>query len=310
MAMQIPIASMSASLIVKYHKIPKYQNLLTLISEESFFTDMDSFLRKYLVIEDNQNLDLSYFNHYYEKEVSLIIDRLPKESFSKVYLVLQRDYEVLKSTALSLKKNNHEFGKDNFVKLMGEVSDKLVYHQDFKRYLSKKEYAIERSVEVYGLIAYLEEIYLTVLFDKFQKAPKFFQQYLEAKISTYYFMSAIKRTELGQSKEHILKHIISIQGIFSVLEKMSFGDIIGEIGEYLQLPLEEINVINIEKTLFMNEVKAINQANYLGLHDEKILQYIVTLKYFGNNIKLAYLKKSIKLHDTELFARMIDYNFI
>lgn len=308
--MQIPIASMSASLIVKYHKIPKYQNLLTLISEESFFTDMDSFLRKYLVIQDTQNLDLSYFNHYYEGEVSLIIDRLPKESFSKVYLVLQRDYETLKSTTLSLNKNNHEFGKDNFVKLMNEVSDKLVYHQDFKRYLSKKEYAIERSVEVYGLIAYLEEIYLTVLFDKFQNAPKFFQQYLESKINTYYFMSAIKRTELGQAKEHILKHIISIQGIFSVLEKMSFGDIIGEIGEYLQLPIEEINVINIEKTLFMNEVKAINQANYLGLHDEKILQYIVTLKYFGNNIKLAYLKKSIKLNDTELFARMIDYNFI
>jgi len=308
--MQIPIASLSASLIVKFHKIPKYQELLTIISESSFFDDIDSFLKKYLVIDNTQNLNLSYFNEYYEKEINYIINRLPDESFSKMYLVLQKDYETLKGIVLFLKQNNQEFGKDNFVKVMSEISDKLVYNQDFKKYLSKKEYAIERSVEVYGLIAYLEEIYLTILSEKFKDAPKFFQNYLEAKINTYYFMSAIKRTELGQSKDHILNHIISIPGVFSVLEKMTFGDIVGEIGEYLRLPIEQINVINIEKTLLMNEVKAINQANYLGLHDEKILQYIVTLKYFGNNIKLAYLKKSIKLHDTELFARMIDYNFI
>ena len=82
------------------------------------------------------------------------------------------------------------------------------------------------SYDSFGIISYLEEIFLTLLFENLQESSSVMREFILAKIDSYTLLNVLTRTQRGQSKEHILRHLLPIQGSLAInaVKSFSFGD--------------------------------------------------------------------------------------
>jgi hypothetical protein len=138
------------------------------------------------------------------------------------------------------------------------------------------------------------------------------RDFVLAKIDSYTLLNVLTRTQKGQSKEHILRHLLPIQGSLAInaVKSFSFGDILGDIGQYLNLTPASINIINIENTLIKNEIKTLNKAQFTGMSGDRIIQYTERLQYAISNAKLLILQYSKQIDSKQAKLRFIDYSNI
>ena len=168
------------------------------------------------------------------------------------------------------------------------------------------------SQDSFSLISYLEEIFLTLLFENLSQSSDIMRDFVLAKIDSYTLLNVLTRTQKGQSKEHILRHLLPIQGSLAInaVKSFSFGDILGDIGQYLNLSPADINTINIENTLIQNEIKTLHRAQFTGMSGDRIIQYTERLQYAIANTKLLILQHNKQIDSKQSKLRFIDYSNI
>lgn len=311
MSLSIPIPAVAGSTVTRLHKLPPFTELMVFLTSSQFPDTLPQFINEHLGESDSKAI-LSSINSYYEKERHRLIHLLPANSPARHCLALQRDYEVVKQTFLDNKEPHVPISTKAFEQALASLGEpgRILYPQEFRHQILRRKLGMIRAEEVFSLIAYLEESYLVILSEKLVRASDFYRSLVTSQINTYTFMSAIKRFEKGQSKEHILDHTLPIPGIPAIiaLKSLQFGDLVGEIGADLDIPAADISVTRIETELLNREVIAFNHATYLGMGDERIIQYMGRLYHFLSDIKLAYFQAVFHGNKEETQSRMVNYN--
>ncbi len=309
MSLSIPVSGIAGSTVYKLHRLPSFEELTLVLNSSQFPEGLRAFLESHLG-ELSSDSDLGAINSHYTQEIDRLIKLLPTESPAQKYLALERDFTEVKRIFLNHKEKDQLLNNKAFDAALQQLSSSVMYAQEFRHQLLKRKKSMTRSEDIFSLIAYIEESFLTILTQQLQSASDFYQDILKARINTYTFMSAIKRMEKGQAKDHILDHTLPIQGIPAIiaLKSFGFGDLVGEIGADLDIPAAEISVTSIETELLNREIQAINKATYLGMGDERIIQYTGQLYHFLSNVKLGYFQKVFQGNEQETTNRMVNYN--
>jgi hypothetical protein len=251
-------------------------------------------------------------NNYSPTQIEEILSLLPDNSAPFVYLTFAQDFEKLKTLALSKTIYGEALGDKAFEQILAETTTHLHYASQFKSKLLAKEEKLIHSHDSFSLISYLEEIFLTLLFENLSKSSDIMRDFVLAKIDSYTLLNVLTRTQKGQSKEHILRHLLPIQGSLAInaVKSFSFGDILGDIGQCLNLAPVDINIINIENALIQNEIKTLHRAQFTGMSGDRIIQYTERLQYSISNFKLLILQNSKQIDSKQAKLRFIDYSNI
>jgi hypothetical protein len=251
-------------------------------------------------------------NNYYQNQIDEILTLIPEDSATFIYLKLSQDFEKLKTLAINKTIYGEPLGEKGFEQILSDITDILHYSTNFKAKLIAKEDKLIHSHDSFSLISYLEEIFLSLLFETLNYSSPILKEFIIAKIDSYTLLNVLTRTQKGQSKEHILRHLLPIQGSLAInaVKSFSFGDTLGDIGQHLNLPPAGINTVNIENTLIKNEIKAISKAQFTGMEEERIIQYTERLKYVISNFKLIILHHNKEIDSKKAHLRFIDYTNI
>ena len=306
MSRNIPISGFSSSILPKYYALPSHDEVVTFVSSSRFPQDLESFLATHKITFNQKNL-LEGINIYYKEEVNDILGNLASDTSAAIYLGLNHDFEELKKQALSLQKPHTEFGTEA-VKTLLHSLDHLIYAQSFRSSLGRQSHDLAQATESIDLIAELEKAYLHILQVHLDGKNAFFRQLIHKKIQTYTFMTALRRIEKGESQQSVLERLHPLHdSTITALSNFAFGDIVGEIGQYLDLAVSEISVTHIETELLQQEISVINQA-YLYGGNERVIQYIETLYHLFTNLKLAYFQVVFQKSTQNIHDRMINYS--
>ncbi len=309
MSLSIPITGIASSAVYRLHKLAPFDELTREVSSPQFPDGLRGFLEEHLGAMSEET-DLGAMNTYYDQEIDRLLQLLPEECAARNYLALEKDFAEVKRIFLSYKEQDKSLSEVQFASALNEMSSRIVFKLEFRHHLLNRQGAMCRAEDIFSLIAYIEESFLTILYDKLQDKSEFYLNLVKARINTYTFMTAIKRMERGQAKEHILDHTLPLQGVPAIiaLKSFTFGDLVGEIGTHLTIAPNEISVSRIETELLNREIQTINNATYLGMGDERVIQYTAHLYYFLSNLKLGYFQKVFQGNEQETNSRMINYN--
>ena len=312
MSLQVPLIGVTSRYVSRLGNLPSS-------NDSKRFLDTDNIEGLLNLIQNSFQLsDISLenvipkLNQYYQQQIDEILSLLPQDTEPFIYLTLSRDFDKLRTLALNKTIYGEPLGEDAFEKVLKEVDRSLTYSSEFKTKLLSKKDKLIHSYDSFGIISYLEEIFLTLLFENLQESSSVMREFILAKIDSYTLLNVLTRTQRGQSKEHILRHLLPIQGSLAInaVKSFSFGDILGDIGQYLNLTPTSINIINIENTLIKNEIHTLNKAQFTGMSGDRIIQYTERLQYAISNAKLLILQYTKQIDTKQAKLRFIDYSNI
>lgn len=306
MSRNIPISGFASSVLPKYYALPSSEDVGSFVASSRFPQDLKSFLAEHNITL-TQDKPLEGINVYYQEEKDDILQNLSSTTPAAIYLGLNQDFENLKNQALSLQTPHTEFGTEAVNTLLHSL-DQLRYGQNFRATLGRQSHELARATESIDLVAELEKAYLQILQNYLGNHNRFFSQLIHKKIQTYVLMTALRRMEKGESQQSVLERLHPLQdSTITALSSFAFGDIVGEIGQYLDLSVSEISVTHIETELLQQEIAVVNQA-YLYGGDERVVQYIETLYHLFTNLKLAYFQVVFQKSTQHIHDRMINYS--
>lgn len=312
MSLQVPLIGVTSRYVSRLSNLPSS-------SDSKKFLDTDNVEGVLNLIQNSFNLSdinldtvITKLNHHYQNQINEILSLLPEDTEPFIYLTLSRDFDKLRTLALNKTVYGEPLGEDAFEKILKEVDRSLTYSSEFKTKLLSKKDKLIHSYDSFGIISYLEEMFLTLLFEKLKDSSSIMKEFILAKIDSYTLLNTLTRTQKGQSKEHILRHLLPIQGSLAInaVKTFSFGDILGDIGQYLNLAPANINTINIENTLIQNEIKTLHRAQFTGMSGDRIIQYTDRLQYAISNAKLLILQYTKQIDAKQAKLRFIDYSNI
>lgn len=312
MSLQVPLIGVTSRYVSRLSNLPSS-------SDSKKFLDTDNVEGVLNLIQNSFNLSdinldtvITKLNHHYQNQINEILSLLPEDTEPFIYLTLSRDFDKLRTLALNKTVYGEPLGEDAFEKILKEVDRSLTYSSEFKTKLLSKKDKLIHSYDSFGIISYLEEMFLTLLFEKLKDSSSIMKEFILAKIDSYTLLNTLTRTQKGQSKEHILRHLLPIQGSLAInaVKTFSFGDILGDIGQYLNLAPANINTINIENTLIQNEIKTLHRAQFTGMSGDRIIQYTDRLQYAISNAKLLILQYTKQIDSKQAKLRFIDYSNI
>lgn len=312
MSLQVPLIGVTSRYVSRLSNLPSS-------SDSKKFLDTDNVEGVLNLIQNSFNLSdinldtvITKLNHHYQNQINEILSLLPEDTEPFIYLTLSRDFDKLRTLALNKTVYGEPLGEDAFEKILKEVDRSLTYSSEFKTKLLSKKDKLIHSYDSFGIISYLEEMFLTLLFEKLKDSSSIMKEFILAKIDSYTLLNTLTRTQKGQSKEHILRHLLPIQGSLAInaVKTFSFGDILGDIGQYLNLAPADINTINIENTLIQNEIKTLHRAQFTGMSGDRIIQYTDRLQYAISNAKLLILQYTKQIDSKQAKLRFIDYSNI
>jgi hypothetical protein len=312
MSLQVPLIGVTSKYVSRLGHLPsstETKNLLNIDNIDALLAMIrDSFGLADISLENI----VDKLNNYYHTQIEEILSLLPENSAPFVYLTLSQDFEKLKTLALDKTIYGEPLGDKAFEQILADTTTHLYYTSQFKPKLLAKEEKLIHSQDSFSLISYLEEIFLTLLFENLSQSSDIMRDFVLAKIDSYTLLNVLTRTQKGQSQEHILRHLLPIQGSLAInaVKSFSFGDIIGDIGQYLNLAPADINTINIENTLIQNEIKTLHRAQFTGMSGDRIIQYIERLQYAIANTKLLILQHNKQIDSKQAKLRFIDYSNI
>jgi hypothetical protein len=312
MSLQVPLIGVTSRYVTRLSYLPESNTTKALLVTDSIEVILNTIRESFGLAELNLENLINKLNQYYHQQITEILSLLPENSAPFIYLKMSQDFEKLKTLSINKTIYGETLGEKGFEQILTEVSDKLYYSAQFKSKLLAKEEKLTHSQDSFSLISYLEEIFLTLLFENLNRSSDIMKDFILAKIDSYTLLNVLTRTQKGQSKEHILRHLLPIQGSLAInaVKSFGFGDVLGDIGQYLNLAPVDINTINIENTLIKNEIKALSKAQFTGMSGDRIIQYTERLQYTITNFKLLILHHSKQIDSKQAQLRFIDYSNI
>jgi len=312
MSLQVPLIGVTSRYVSRLGNLPSS-------NDSKRFLDTDNIEGLLNLIKNSFQLSditiatvIPKLNQYYQQQIDEILSLLPQDTEPFIYLTLSQDFDKLKNLSLSQTVYGEPLGEEAFSQILDEIDIKLYYSSQFKAKILSKRDKLVHSQDSFGIISYLEEIFLNLLFENLKDSSSVMKEFILAKIDSYTLLNVLTRTQRGQSKEHILRHLLPIQGSLAInaVKSFSFGDILGDIGQYLNLTPASINIINIENTLIKNEIYTLNKAQFTGMSGDRIIQYTERLQYAISNAKLLILQYSKQIDSKQAKLRFIDYSNI
>jgi hypothetical protein len=312
MSLQVPLIGVASKYVSRLGHLPSSTETKKLLNTDNIDAVLIMIRDSFGIADISLDNVIEKLNNYSPTQIEEILSLLPDNSAPFVYLTLAQDFEKLKTLALSKTIYGEALGDKAFEQILAETTTHLHYASQFKSKLLAKEEKLIHSHDSFSLISYLEEIFLTLLFENLSKSSDIMRDFVLAKIDSYTLLNVLTRTQKGQSKEHILRHLLPIQGSLAInaVKSFSFGDILGDIGQYLNLAPVDINIINIENTLIQNEIKTLHRAQFTGMSGDRIIQYTERLQYSISNFKLLILQNSKQIDSKQAKLRFIDYSNI
>jgi hypothetical protein len=312
MSLQVPLIGVTSRYVSRLNSLPSSYDSKRFLDTDNLEGLLNLIQNSFNLSDVNLDTVITKLNQYYQNQIDEILSLLPENTEPFIYLTLSKDFDKLKTIAVNHTIYGEALGEDAFEKILKEVDTSLVYSSEFKTKLLAKEEKLIHSYDSFGIISYLEEIFLTLLFEHLKDSSSIMKEFILAKIDSYTLLNVLTRTQRGQSKEHILRHLLPIQGSLAInaVKSFSFGDILGDIGQYLNLSPANINIINIENTLIENEIYTINKAQFTGMSGDRIIQYTERLQYAISNAKLLILQYTKQIDSRQAKLRFIDYSNI
>lgn len=312
MSLQVPLIGVTSRYVARLGYLPESTATKALLANDNIDVILNTIRDSFGIADISLDNVINKLNQHYQQQIKEMLSLLPEDSAPFIYLKLSQDFENLKTIAINKTVYGETLGDKGFEQILTEVADKLYYSAKFKSKLLAKEEKLIHSQDSFSLISYLEEIFLTLLFENLNRSSDIMKDFILAKIDSYTLLNVLTRTQKGQSKEHILRHLLPIQGSLAInaVKSFSFGDMLGDIGQYLNLAPVDINTINIENTLIKNEIKALSKAQFTGMSGDRIIQYTERLQYTIANFKLLILHHSKQIDSKQAQLRFIDYSNI
>lgn len=312
MSLQVPLIGVTSRYVSRLSNLPSSSDSKKLLDTDNVEGVLNLIQNSFNLSDINLDTVITKLNHHYQNQINEILSLLPEDTEPFIYLTLSRDFDKLRTLALNKTVYGEPLGEDAFEKILKEVDRSLTYSSEFKTKLLSKKDKLIHSYDSFGIISYLEEMFLTLLFEKLKDSSSIMKEFILAKIDSYTLLNTLTRTQKGQSKEHILRHLLPIQGSLAInaVKTFSFGDILGDIGQYLNLAPADINTINIENTLIQNEIKTLHRAQFTGMSGDRIIQYTDRLQYAISNAKLLILQYTKQIDSKQAKLRFIDYSNI
>ena len=312
MSLQVPLIGVTSRYVSRLSNLPSSNDSKKLLDTDNVEGVLNLIQNSFNLSDISLDTVITKLNHHYQNQINEILSLLPEDTEPFIYLTLSRDFDKLRTLVLNHTVYGEPLGEDAFEKILKEVDRSLTYSSEFKTKLLSKKDKLIHSYDSFGIISYLEEMFLTLLFEKLKDSSSIMKEFILAKIDSYTLLNTLTRTQKGQSKEHILRHLLPIQGSLAInaVKTFSFGDILGDIGQYLNLAPANINTINIENTLIQNEIKTLHRAQFTGMSGDRIIQYTERLQYAISNAKLLILQYTKQLDAKQAKLRFIDYSNI
>lgn len=312
MSLQVPLIGVASKYVSRLGHLPSSTETKKLLNTDNIDAVLTMIRDSFGIVDISLDNVIEKLNNYYPTQIEEILSLLPNNSAPFIYLTLAQDFEKLKTLALGKTIYGEALGDKAFEQILAETTTHLHYASQFKSKLLAKEEKLIHSHDSFSLISYLEEIFLTLLFENLSKSSDIMRDFVLAKIDSYTLLNVLTRTQKGQSKEHILRHLLPIQGSLAInaVKSFSFGDILGDIGQCLNLAPVDINIINIENALIQNEIKTLHRAQFTGMSGDRIIQYTERLQYSISNFKLLILQNSKQIDSKQAKLRFIDYSNI
>jgi len=312
MSLQVPLIGVTSRYVSRLSHLPSSNDSKKFLDTDNVEGVLNLIQNSFQLSDISLENVIPKLNQYYQQQIDEILSLLPQDTEPFIYLTLSRDFDKLRTLALNKTIYGEPLGEDAFEKVLKEVDRSLTYSSEFKTKLLSKKDKLIHSYDSFGIISYLEEIFLTLLFENLQESSSVMREFILAKIDSYTLLNVLTRTQRGQSKEHILRHLLPIQGSLAInaVKSFSFGDILGDIGQYLNLTPTSINIINIENTLIKNEIHTLNKAQFTGMSGDRIIQYTERLQYAISNAKLLILQYTKQIDTKQAKLRFIDYSNI
>lgn len=312
MSLQVPLIGVTSRYVSRLGHLPVSTETKNLLNTGNIDVILNMIRDSFGLTDINQENAITNLNHHYSKQLDEILSLLPENTSPFIYLTLTKDFEKLKTLALNKTIYGEPLGDKAFEQILADTATQLYYGSKFKTKLLIKEEKLIHSKDSFSIISYLEEIFLTLLFENLDYSSDIMRDFILAKIDSYTLLNVLARTQKGHSKEHILRHLLPIQGSLAInaVKGFSFGDVLGDIGQYLNLAPVDINTINIENTLIKNEIKTLHRAQFSGMSGDRIIQYTERLQYAISNFKLLILQYSKEFDSKQAKLRFIDYSNI
>jgi hypothetical protein len=301
------IETTSASTVYRLYSLPSPQQLTSVLESTSFENNLTSFLEQTLKITLPTNINIHNLDTIPALILAQLSQRISHESIVMNFINLKKDFYTLRDMILEFRsKDTITFESAKMFKKAS--AEKLLAPEIFLPHLEPS--LLAQKEDTFEIISSLEKIYLQILVHQVKhKGNTYFQNILGKKLETYNLMTIIKRHERGQSTKAIFENLIEDEMIYPLtkIRFLAMGDVVGEIGSLLQIPSEKISVNAIETALIQNEIKAINQAKFYGVGEERIFQYLEQVYLFITNLKLGLTETVLKADTTKVKDRMIDY---
>lgn len=312
MSLQVPLIGVTSRYVSRLNNLPSSNDSKRFLDTDNLEGLLNLIQNSFNLSDVNLDTVITKLNQYYQNQIDEILSLLPENTEPFIYLTLSKDFEKLKTLALDKTIYGEPLGDKAFEQILAETTTHLYYTSQFKPKLLAKEEKLIHSQDSFSIISYLEEIFLTLLFENLSQSSDIMRDFVLAKIDSYTLLNVLTRTQKGQSKEHILRHLLPIQGSLAInaVKSFSFGDILGDIGQYLNLSPADINIINIENTLIQNEIKTLHRAQFTGMSGDRIIQYTERLQYAIANTKLLILQHNKQIDSKQSKLRFIDYSNI
>lgn len=312
MSLQVPLIGVTSRYVSRLGHLPSSTETKNLLATDNLDAILNLIRDSFGIADISLENVIEKLNNYYHNQIEEILALLPQNTAPFIYLTLAQDFEKLKTLTLAKTIYGEPLGDKAFEQILDETTTQLYYAAQFKTKLLAKEEKLTHSQDSFSIISYLEEIFLTLLFENLKNSNDIMRDFVLAKIDSYTLLNVLTRTQKGQSKEHILRHLLPIQGSLAInaVKSFSFGDILGDIGQYLNLSPTNINIINIENTLIENEIYTINKAQFTGMSGDRIIQYTERLQYAISNSKLLILQYTKQIDSRQAKLRFIDYSNI
>jgi 4-hydroxy-L-threonine phosphate dehydrogenase PdxA len=125
-------------------------------------------------------------------------------------------------------------------------------------------------------------------------------------------MTMLRLTQLGKSRTVIAASLLSQVGDYSLetLKNLPDGDVIGDVAQLLQLPLEKTSIHDIERHLYHQQVRALNHAIFSGGNEDRLMQYFGKLQFFLYDVKLLLSGMALNMSNEMIQSRLIDYDLL
>lgn len=312
MSLQVPLIGVTSRYVSRLGHLPSSTETKNLLATDNLDAILNLIRDSFGIADISLENVIEKLNNYYHNQIEEILALLPQNTAPFIYLTLAQDFEKLKTLTLAKTIYGEPLGDKAFEQILDETTTQLYYAAQFKTKLLAKEEKLTHSQDSFSIISYLEEIFLTLLFENLKNSNDIMRDFVLAKIDSYTLLNVLTRTQKGQSKEHILRHLLPIQGSLAInaVKNFSFGDILGDIGQYLNLAPADINTINIENTLIQNEIRTLHRAQFTGMSGDRIIQYTERLLYAIANTKLLILQYAKEIDSKQAKLRFIDYSHI